>query len=77
MSRWIDIMIMPEGAALTLLQFFQICVCIVTIDEMDYSGNTYQDKALDISISIYKFSTHLHFSLSERNKCRDVTIAKS
>ena len=77
MSRWIDIMIMPEGAALTLLQFFQICVCIVTIDEMDYSGNTYQDKALDISISIYKFSTHLHFSLSERNKCRDVILAKS
>ena len=77
MAKWIDIMIMPEGVALTLLQFFQVCVCIVTVNDMDYSGDTYESKALDISVSIYKFSTHLHFSLSEKNKCQDVVIAKS
>jgi len=77
MARFIDIMIMPEGVALTLLQFFQVCVCMIKTNQMDYSGETYESKALDISVSIYKFSTHLHFSLSERNKCRDVTIAKS
>jgi len=77
MAKWIDIMIMPEGVALTLLRFFQVGVCLIKTDQMDYSGDTYESKALDISVSIYKFSTHLHFSLSERNKCRDVTIAKS
>ena len=77
MSKWIDIMITPEGAALTLLQFFQIAVYYIKTDQMHYSGDTYEAKGLDISVSIWKFATHLHFSLSEKNKCQDVVIAKS
>ena len=59
MSKWIDIMITPEGAALTLLQFFQIAVYYIKTDQMDYSGDTYEAKGLDISVSMSKLVNKL------------------
>tara|TARA_R110002020_G_scaffold472265_1_gene700096 strand:- start:1897 stop:2130 length:234 start_codon:yes stop_codon:yes gene_type:complete len=77
MGKWFDIYIAPEGIAITLLQFFQVAVYYIKNDCMENNGDTYESKALDISFTIWKFSTHMHFVLAERNICRDVILAKS
>ena len=77
MSWLLDIFIMPSGCAITLFKMFQLCVVYLETNEMDYNQETYESKAIDISISIYKFSTHLHLVIAERNLCQDVQLAKS
>ena len=77
MGKWFDMYIMPEGCAITLLRIFQIAAYYIKTDKMGYGGDTYSSRAVDISFTIWKFSTHMHFVLAERNICRDVIIAKS
>ena len=77
MGKWFDIFIMPEGIAITLFRIFQVSVLYIKTNQMNYSNETYESKALDISFTIWKFSTHLHLVLAERNLCQDVQIAKS
>jgi|10_taG_2_1085330.scaffolds.fasta_scaffold196056_2 hypothetical protein len=77
MGRFFDIFFMPEGVAITLFQFFQVAVMYLTTNHMNYQNETYESKALDLSITIWKFGIHLHLVLAERNICQDVQLAKS
>lgn len=77
MGKWFDIFISPEGIAITIFKFIQIAVYYLKTNEMESSGTMYNSKAIDISLSIWKVSTHMHFVLAERNLCQDVQIAKS
>ena len=77
MGRLFDIYVQPEGIAITLFKFIQIAVYYLKMNEMETSGTMYNSKAIDISLSIWKISTHMHFVLAERNLCQDVQIAKS
>lgn len=77
MSRFLDIFIVPKGFYVTLFKFFQIGVVYQTNNRMQYDGKTMCTKAIDLSVSIWKFGIHLHPVYSEANICQDVILAKS
>tara|TARA_R100000365_G_C2705588_1_gene42657 strand:+ start:152 stop:379 length:228 start_codon:yes stop_codon:yes gene_type:complete len=75
MSKWLDIYIVPYGAFITLLRMFQIGVVYVVASPIPIAEIT--ERHLDISFSVWRFSTHLQIILSEENLCQDVIVARS
>lgn len=77
MSKFLDIFIVNGGFYITLFRFFQFGVVYQENNRMQYNGKTMSTKALDFSVSIWKFGIHLHPVVSESNICQDVILAKS
>ncbi len=75
MSKWLDIYIVPYGAFVTLLRILQVGVVYITSTPVPIANVT--ERHIDISLSVWRFSTHLQVILSEENLCRDVIVAKS
>lgn len=77
MSKIFDIFIVPKGIYITIFKFFQIGIVYQERSTMQYNGETFNSKAIDLSISIWKFGIHIHPVISENNICQDVILAKS
>jgi hypothetical protein len=76
-SKILDIFIVPKGFYITLFRFFQIGIVYQERNKMQYNGKTFSTKAIDLSISIWRFGIHIHPVISRSNICQDVILAKS
>jgi len=57
-----------KGLYITIFNLMRFGILIISKDK---------SAGIDISLSVYKLGTHLHFTMNEDNICRDETNRKS